>query len=286
MLNPSIFRRGSASISPTAHYTGHVWVRNDLSDQELATREGSLLYGLLQPAMAVSRLAGGPTLEGLLMARHRVIDDLLAGAIEDGRVSQVIEPACGMAPRGRRFARRFGDALTYVEADLPAMAERKRRALARMGSLSEHHRVEEVDVLRDSGPGSLDAIAATLDPSQGTAIVTEGLLTYFDQADVLGMWSRFAGVLDRFESGIYLADIRLADRNRGAAVRGFGVVLSAFVRGSVHSHFNGKADAAAALRGAGFDRAELHSCSEHAAAGLHRRDPGAASVDILEATKS
>src|SRR5687768_7080039 len=102
VIHPSL-RRGSDAISPTAHYTGQVWVRNGLSRPELDTWEGRALFGALGPAMAMSRKLGGPTLEGLLLARHRVIDDLLAQAIEDRGVRQVIEPACGMSPRGWRF---------------------------------------------------------------------------------------------------------------------------------------------------------------------------------------
>jgi O-methyltransferase involved in polyketide biosynthesis len=285
MANPLTIGRGSASISPTAHYTGHVWVRNGLSHPALATWEGRALFDALQPATVASRLAGGPTLEGLLLARHRVIDHLLGRAIEDGSIGQVIEPACGMAPRGWRFTERYGDDLTYVEADLPAMAERKRRALSSMGSLSDRHRVAEVDVLSESGPQSLDALAATLDPAGGTAIVTEGLLTYFDQDQVVGMWRRFAHTIARFELGCYFADIRLTDRNRGAIERGFGLLLSGFVRGGVHTHFSGQPEAVAGLRSAGFARARLHQCSEHPAAGRYRRDPGAGSVTIIEASK-
>jgi len=51
----------------------------------------------------------------------------------------VIEVAAGLSPRGWRFRRRYGDRLTYVEADLPAMAARKRGALERMGSLGDRH---------------------------------------------------------------------------------------------------------------------------------------------------
>src|SRR5919109_4323993 len=216
-------RRGPGAVSPTAHYTGHVWVRNALSHPELATWEGRLLFDSLRPAMALSRALGGPTLEGSLLARHRVIDDLLARAIADGSVSQVIEAACGMAPRGWRFSERFGDRLTYVEADLPEMAERKRRALARMGSLSELHRVADLDVLRDHGPGSLESLADELDREQGTALVTEGLLTYFDHDEVLAMWRRFARVLAGFPEGRYLSDLRLTGVSRGAGERVFGI---------------------------------------------------------------
>src|ERR687883_1073412 len=99
--------RGSDAISPTAHYTGHVWGRNGLSHPGLGTLEGRLLFDALAPAMVVSRALGGPTLEGMLLARHRIIDALLARAIDDGRVSQVVEVACGMSPRGWRFAERY-----------------------------------------------------------------------------------------------------------------------------------------------------------------------------------
>ena len=137
-----------------------------------------MLFDSLQPGMLVSRAAGGATLEAYLLARHRAIDALLERAIERGEVSQVIEVACGLSPRGWRFATRHGDRLLYVEADLPDMAARKRAALERMGSLGDRHRVVEIDALRDDGPASLAAVAAELDPGEGLAIITEGLLGY------------------------------------------------------------------------------------------------------------
>ncbi len=258
-------------------------MRNGFSHPVLATWEGRVLFDALRPAMTISRALGGPTLEGLLLARHRVIDDLLTRAIEAGRISQVIEPACGMSPRGWRFRRRYGDDLTYVEADLPAMAARKRAALARMGSLSDHHRVAEVDVLRDDGAASIASVAGTLDFDSGLAIVTEGLLTYFDQKHVLAICRRFAGTLARFSEGRYLADLRLQRRDGIAAERAFDVVLSTFVRGRVYRHFADEAEAAAALRAAGFDRARLHRCDAHPAAQSVRHDPGAALVHVIEA---
>src|SRR5919202_1822100 len=142
-------RSRADAISGTAHYTGHVWVRNGLSHPELATWEGHLAWAAVAPSMTAIRVLGGPTLEAMLLARHRIIDALLAAAIEDGRVAQVVEVACGMSPRGWRFAQRYGERVTYVEADLPAMAARKRRALERMGTASEHHRTVELDALRD-----------------------------------------------------------------------------------------------------------------------------------------
>jgi O-methyltransferase involved in polyketide biosynthesis len=246
--------RGSEAISPTGHYTGYVWVRNGLAPEALATPEGRLLYHALEPTMIVSRALRQPTFEGMLVARHRALDDLLAGAIERGEVGQVIEIAAGLSARGWRFTRRYGDAVTYVEADLPRMAARKRRLLQRLDG--DGPRVVTVDALADSGAESLGALAETLDPEVGTAIVTEGLLNYFDQATVLAMWRRFADALRRFPTGAYFADLVLAPSDSLVQRLGAGL-LSTFVRGRVHLHFATPADAAAALHTAGFPAADL-----------------------------
>ncbi|HEY8502549.1 MAG TPA: class I SAM-dependent methyltransferase [Solirubrobacterales bacterium] len=272
----------SAAVSPTAHYTGETWVRNGLSHPELATWQGRVLHGTLALPNAVSKRLGGPTLEGLLLARHRIIDSILEDSIQGG-VGQVIEAACGMSPRGWRFSERYGDRLTYVEADLPAMAARKREALARMGSLGDHHRVADLDILRDGGPGSLDALVEDLDPAKGLVIITEGLLTYFDDATVEALWARLARVLGGFSKGVYLADLRFARPGRGLSERAFDVVLGAFVRGKVHAYRGDEATAEAALLDAGFKAAQLHPGDEHSAATEVRGDPGAGVLCIIEA---
>lgn len=273
---------GSAAVSPTAHYTGEAWVRNGLSHPQLATWQGRALHRALALPNAASRRLGGPTLEGLLLARHRIIDSRLDELIQGG-VSQVVEVACGMSPRGWRFAQRYGDRLTYVEADLPAMAQRKREALERMGSLGDHHRVVELDVLRDGGPGSLEALTENLDPAGGLVIVTEGLLTYLDDATVDALWARLAKVLGRFDRGVYLSDLRFARRDRGAPERAFDVILGAFVRGKVHAYRGDESTAEASLRAAGFKQAFLHRGDEHPAAAEAREDAGAGVVCIIEA---
>jgi O-methyltransferase involved in polyketide biosynthesis len=115
---------GSDAISPTAHYTGYVWARHGLSHPALETREGRLLFESMRPVNAVSEALGGVSLETYLLTRHRAIDVLLERAIEEGGVSQVVEVACGLSPRGWRFTRRYGSRITYVEADLPASSAR------------------------------------------------------------------------------------------------------------------------------------------------------------------
>jgi len=274
---------GSSAISPTAHYTGETWVRNGLSHPQLGTWQGRMLhYGSALP-FAVSRTLGGPTLEGPLLARHRIIDSILDDRIRGG-VSQVIEIACGMSPRGWRFSERYGERLTYVEADLPGMARRKRDALARIGSLSDRHRVVELDALREGGLGSLEALVETLDPAAGLAIVTEGLLVYLDDETVDALWARIAMALGRFDQGAYLSDLRLAEEDRGLPERAFEVVLSALVRGRVRPYRGDAVEAETSLRGAGFAGVQLHRGDEHPAAGDARRDPAAGLIYVVEAT--
>jgi O-methyltransferase involved in polyketide biosynthesis len=281
-------------ISPTAHYTGYVWARNGLSHPELATLEGRLLFDALQPTMLASRLTGGPTLESYLLARHRAIDALLERAIEAGEVSQVIEVAAGLSPRGWRFVRRYGERLlAYVEADLPGMAARKRAALERMGSLSDRHRVQVLDVLRDDEePGSLAALAAELDQREGLAIVTEGLLGYLPGDAVDEIWRRFARTLGAFPGGRYISDIHLGSLAT-PLVRAFRLLLSAFVRGGVYLHFSSAQEAQQALRAAGFDDAQVMRAVDVVgragrvgrAGGVGRADgPGNRLANILEAS--
>jgi O-methyltransferase involved in polyketide biosynthesis len=271
----------SDRISPTAHYTGYVWARNGLSHPGLETREGRVMFDALQPVMLTSRALGGPTLEAYLLARHRAIDAALERAIDAGEVGQVIEVAAGLSPRGWRFARRYGERLVYVEADLPEMAARKKAALERIGALSERHRVAAVDALRDGdGPGSLGAVAGELEPRAGVAIVTEGLLGYLPTDAVEGIWRRFYQMLGRFPVGRYVSDLHLG----GAAtpqVKAFRIALGAFVRGRVYLHFHDAAEAESALRAAGFATAHVRRAVDVIGRGA---GPGSRLANILEAS--
>jgi O-methyltransferase involved in polyketide biosynthesis len=147
-------------ISPTAHYTGYVWFAHGQSHEAFATRTGKLMYQALRGANAIAAATGLPSLEGMLLARHRLIDLRLAEAIEAGEISQIVEVACGLSPRGWRFRARYGDRITYVEADLPGMLANKRRILAELGGETAYHRTAEIDALADAGPTSIAAICA------------------------------------------------------------------------------------------------------------------------------
>lgn len=266
------------AISPTAHYTGYVWYAHGQSHDAFATTTGRLMYQALRAPNALAHAIAAPTLEGMLLARHRLIDLRLTDAIERGDVSQIIEVAAGLSPRGWRFSRRYGDRITYVEADLPGMLANKRRILAELGGETAHHRTAEVNALVDDGPTSIAAICDSLDPARGTAIITEGLINYFDRDTVVGIWRRFARALARFPHGLYLSDLIQREGNTGPLVTGFSWLLTAFVRGKVHLH----ADAEDALAAAGFDAALLDPRDyPDELPGLERH--GAGRVRIIEA---
>lgn len=244
-------RSRSEAISPTAHYTGYVWFAHGQSHEAFATRTGRLMYQALRAPNLIAQKVHLPTLEGMLLARHRVIDLRLAQAIDAGEIDQIVEVAAGLSPRGWRFRTRYGDRITYVEADLSGMLENKRRILAELGGETPHHRTAVVDALAETGPTSIGAICASLDPRRGTAIVTEGLVNYFDTPTMIAMWRRFGAALRPFPRGVYLSDLILRGGNRIPLVVGFQWLLSAFVRGRVHMHFDSAEDAEDALASAG-----------------------------------
>jgi O-methyltransferase involved in polyketide biosynthesis len=276
------FSGGSSAISPTAHYTGYVWARHGLGDPDLATGPGRLLFTAGQGLMAPLDLLGGPTLEHFLLARHRIIDHLLDDAVASGHVGQVVELAAGLSPRGLELTRRH-PGLTYVEVDLPDMAARKDRVLRAKGADPARHRAVTADVLDDqafsrvfSGPTSM------LDPSRGTAVVTEGLLNYFPRDAVLGLWRRTARELRRFPEGRYYSDLHVVSRT-GRPDRVFIAALSTFVRGQVHLHFEDTPEAVRALRTSGFEEARLLAPREFADLLPDMRGAGADRVRVVEA---
>jgi len=258
--------RDTSRISPTAHYTSFVWYRNGMSHPALVTPLGRAMFHGLRPFAATYERVGGWSLDSNLVARHRVIDTLLAAAIESGEVGQVVEVAAGLSPRGYQLARRYADSGLgiYVEGDLPGMAARKRRILRRAGLLGGNHRVVDLDALRDEGDASIFSVGERLlDPNVGTAVVTEGLLGYFDPDAVAGIWARFASFLSGFQRGLYLFDLNVGEDVRDlAGVRVFRKLLSAVARGRVYVHFNRPDEAENALLREGFASAELRRADD------------------------
>lgn len=229
-----------------------MWVRLGLSHPALSTPQGKRLDFAFTLLMRGLRLAGGGSFDTLMLARHRSIDAALARAIDEGRVTQVIELAAGLSPRGYSFARRYGSRITYLETDLPAMAATKRQLLERGGLTAPNHRVVELDALSDTGASSLAAIAATLKADQGTAVITEGLMNYLDPETAQGVWRRIARALGRFPQGLYLSDAYLGSDNEGFVSRVVRGALSRFTGSTMHLHLTSVPQALSLMRSCGF----------------------------------
>ncbi len=276
----------TSRISPTAHYTGYVWIRNGLAPSQWTIPGGRRLFWVAQPILWFGSLfVGGINLERMLLSRHRVLDQILTDAIEAGRVTQVLEIAAGMSGRGLRFATKYPE-LVYVEGDLPGMAKRKAAALADSGLQRANQHVVALDALTDEGALCLEeATRDVLDPSQPTAVITEGLINYFDTPTVQGLWQRVSTFLGRRGGGVYLCDLRLDDSATAfAAVRFFLAALSVVAKGRVHTHFGGVSEAATALSHAGFAEGRLRDATEFPQLDVHLGRRGEV-IHLVEASR-
>lgn len=209
-----------------------------------------------------SVLTGGLTLEGALLQRHQLIDATLQRLVEHGKVRQIVEIAGGLSARGVRFAERYRQqGLVYVEGDLPEMAERKRATLAAAGLVAPNHQIVPLNALVDDGALSLmQATRDIVDPEQGTAVVTEGLLPYFELPAVEAIWGRVDRFLRGFPHGVYVSDLNLRSAADGlSAVESFRRFLSWYSGGTVQWHFEEESEAVASLRRLGFASVRVHT---------------------------
>lgn len=244
----------TSTFSFTALYTGETWVANGLSLPELRTPAGDLMYKLAAPAEWAGGKLFGTNLRRMLVARHALIDRLLAGLVADMPGLQILEIACGLSARGWRFSRQFPE-LRYVEADLPAMAALKVKALSRVSGLSTHHAVAAIDVLAADGPLALDTVLAqSFDPGRPVAVVTEGLMNYFTLDTATDIWCRLAQALRRFPAGVYLTETypRPGNGLLRLAVRAGAAGLRAISRSDAGIHFETPEAGARHLADCGF----------------------------------
>lgn len=197
----------TSSISFTAHYTGYVWHHYGLSGKSFVTSQGHTYYTLLRPFECLARRVLGTDIKTTLLQRHYLIDRELQTLIAAHPDLQIVELACGLSPRGHRFTQQHRG-ITYIEADLPGMVARKRPLLAGIGSLSARHRVVACNILDRNTPDSLEnVIARECRTDRPLAIITEGLVNYFELDTISPVWQRLAGLLHDYPAGVYLTDV-------------------------------------------------------------------------------
>lgn len=249
----------TSSISFTAYYTSAVWLRHGLSFPAFATKRAQALYQLGRPIEYLSRVVIGTNNENALLQRHLLIDECLHRAIHEHGVSQIVEIACGLSPRGVRFCQQYPD-LHYIEADLPAMAQHKSQLLAEAQLLNEQHRVVAMNILATDGPESLHHVFSQLDPTRPTLVITEGLVNYFDLATIRGFWQRLAQTLTRFPKAAYVTDLYPDFRWHPLVIgiQTFVKSLSVLTRSSVTLHFRDENAIRHAFQSFGFQRCQIH----------------------------
>ncbi len=255
----------TASISFTGLYTGEVWRRNDLSPEWLGSSSGPWLYRGLVPVEWLSRILGGSNLRTILLQRHRIMDDLLERWIREEGVTQVLEIASGLSPRGYRFTRRFPE-LTYVETDMPGMAERKRRALEHEGALAGGHRVLPLNVFHREGPESMEhVVEQCFRPGEPIVVITEGLTSYFTLEDMMPFWERIAALGDRFPGSRYLMETYLVPRTGpfSRAIRMGANALGRLSASDVSFHFADAGEIDGRFREAGFTSVRVHDPADY-----------------------
>lgn len=252
----------SSGISFTAFYTGEVWRRHGLSVPFLASPQGRLLYTAGRPMEMLSEALLGGSNETMLLQRHRIIDYLLEKAVMEEGVTQIVELACGLSPRGTLMARQFADLdVHYVETDLPGMAARKRQLLQEAGELSPRHRMVELNILEQDSEISLERVfSRDLDSKRKTLVITEGLVNYFDYPTIHAFWKRLAFVLKQFPAGIYLTDLypNFQWHRSVRAARLFKSALAMVTRSRVTLHFGNEAAIREGFREAGFAESTVH----------------------------
>jgi O-methyltransferase involved in polyketide biosynthesis len=252
----------SSSISFTAFYTGEVWRRHGLSVPFLSSPQGRLLYTAGRPMELLTEALLGGSNETMLLQRHRIIDHLLEKAVLEDGVTQIVEIACGLSPRGTLTARRFADRdVHYVEADLPGMAARKRQMLEQAGELDNRHRVMDLDILELGSADSLEAVfVQQLDRQRKTLVITEGLVNYFDFPTINGFWTRLAAALKTFPAGIYVTDLypNFQWHRSVRMAQAFKAALAMATRSRVTLHFGNETAIVEGFKDAGFDDVRVH----------------------------
>ena len=248
----------TSRISISAHYTGYVWYRHQLSAAAFTTLTGRIANACLTPVNAFLRRVAGAGIDTFLLQRHLVLDHLIRQLIEQQGVEQIVEIAAGLSPRGYRFCQQYPQ-LQYTEADLPGMAGRKRRVLQQLQP-EQRHRVRSCNILAESGDDSIAALLTSLDPQKKTLIITEGLVNYFELPVIRAVWARIAGGLKTFPQGFYLTDLYpdFADHPSYRYVKLAQKLVGFFTRGEWPLHYASDHEIRAGFLADGFSGVEVH----------------------------
>ena len=239
-------------ISFTAHYTGYIWYQMGISHPELATSKGKSLALLAHPIESWAEKFIGTSMRSSLKQRHEMLDSTLKQLIEQHPDLQVLEIACGLSPRGWWF-RKNHPQIVYRELDLPDMARTKQQALAQIEPDSPP--VLSVDLFSDD----FKQVFALFDPKRPLAIISEGLVNYFDLPHLQQLMSRIAEYGSHFRALHYLTDLYPQPQGRRLAqvMWSSSKLLKWMSRSAFSFHFQTPAEVQQFVQQAGFDEVEV-----------------------------
>ncbi len=133
-------------------------------------------------------------------ARYKLADRLF----EENKTDQILEIAAGLSPRGMAMVEE-NPALRYVEVDLPAMAESKRKIIKGLNFNFENLHIENGDAL------DFDSLRESTKyfEQKPIVVVSEGLMRYlnFDQKAVVA--NNVRKLLEKFGGAWITPDITL-----------------------------------------------------------------------------
>lgn len=190
-------------VSPTAKIVGYLRGFDQALNVHGATayrEEGRRLLDELKIHDAQTRAL----MSVLFQSRYQAINALLA----HGEPPQVIEFAAGISPRGLQWAGSSPGTI-YVESDLPRLITHKAR-LIHDSLLSQCRQLKgflhccAVDVLDHC---SVQQCIAGLDDETSFAMVTEGLLLYFTEAEMRQVFRNLSVVLHQYPESCWVTDL-------------------------------------------------------------------------------
>lgn len=140
----------------------------------------------------------------MFQARYQTINQIL----QEQRFRQVMELASGISPRGLDWSRQ-NPGTVYLESDLPTLMRVKAKAMR--DSIADDTVLRRgilhccgVDALNLS---SIEDALEYMDPNARLAIVTEGLLLYFNQTEMEHFFDNMRIVLSNHPRAVWIVDM-------------------------------------------------------------------------------
>jgi methyltransferase (TIGR00027 family) len=165
-------------VSDTARWVAHFRaLESERRDALFHDPHARRLAGDRGRAIA-ERLPKGP-LSWSLAVRTRVFDDLILEAVQGGEVQTVLNLAAGLDARPYRLP--IPHTVRWVEVDLPGIVAWKNEILERERPVCAIERIS-LDLLDRDAPKEL--LARVGAGGARVLVVTEGVLVYFDDAEV------------------------------------------------------------------------------------------------------